>query len=130
MKKLKKGFTLIELLVVIAIIGILATIVIINIASARGKAVNAHVLADLNTADKNAVICMDQGDKLTTDSYHSGLQWGNCDGHGGSCAGGLVSSSDLICSTGTDHWPAINTYGNSTDGSPMELRNKFLWRRL
>ncbi len=48
MKKLQKGFTLIELLVVIAIIGILSSVVLASLTSARTKGQDAAVQATLS----------------------------------------------------------------------------------
>ncbi len=47
MKRLERGFTLIELLVVIAIIGILSSVVLASLNTARGKGANAAVKSNL-----------------------------------------------------------------------------------
>lgn len=59
LNKSNRGFTLIELLVVIAIIGILSSVVLASLNTARGKGSNAAVKSNLNNIRAQAELVYD-----------------------------------------------------------------------
>src|SRR3954463_1680373 len=65
MKNLKKGFTLIELLVVVAIIGILASVVLASLNTARAKGADAAIKANLANMRAQAAIYYDTNNKYS-----------------------------------------------------------------
>ncbi len=69
MNKTSKGFTLIELLVVIAIIGILSSVVLASLNTARGKGANSAIKANLANVRAQAEIIYDNNSPNT----YSGL---------------------------------------------------------
>ena len=89
--RMRKGFTLIELLVVIAIIGILATLVITQVAGAQIRARNSTGKSDINQMGK--AIELHKNDSANT-------------------SGGTIAAADAAVSTAS-----TITLGSSTDAT-------------
>lgn len=94
------GFTLVELLVVIAIIGILSSVAVVNLNSARDKAKQAAVEQILSGIRPIALLCLGDGNDLySTDEITV-------------CAGGSPTAGIHIClSSGDVLWPDLSEYG-------------------
>jgi len=113
----KKGFTLIELLVVIAIIGLLATIVMVSLNSARKKARDTRRRGDLKQVSLGLEMYYD-----TNGGYPStsGAWWGNCSSYG---SHGTSGASGWVPNLAPTYMPSLPLDPNSPNAGACYLYN-------
>ena len=116
LNRLQKGFTLIELLVVIAIIGILSSVVLASLNTARGKGNDAKVKAQLAGLRAAAEIYYDTTGSygIATDSCAAGMFADTISGMASytNTAGAFPSGATPVCR-------ALTTSGGSYSVSAL-----------
>lgn len=120
MVNFKRGFTLIELLVVIAIIGILSSVVLASLNTARGKGANAAVKSNLNNIRAQAEIVYDNTNTYAGVCADAGVARGitaaGAAGSAGVCnnaAGAWAASATLRVPEGSLIAWCVDSVGNS-----------------
>ena len=111
------GFTLIELLVVIAIIGMLSSVILASLNSARAKGRDARRMADLREVQK--ALEMYYHDHNAYPSTGSGW-WGNCSTYGSHTTSG---SNGYVPSLAPDYIPQL-----PLDPKPVGTNGCYLYR--
>ncbi len=115
LKWAQSGFTLIELLVVIAIIGILSSVAIVNLNSARDKARAANARASLTSLRSPSILCFDEGRELTINDA------------GTVCNGASIQlANHTICSGSANRWPTLPS-GWKYTACVSQISSQFLY---
>jgi prepilin-type N-terminal cleavage/methylation domain-containing protein len=110
---LKKGFTLIELLVVVAIIGILASVVLASLNSARAKGGDAAVKANLSSIRTQAEVVYD-----SNNCYSDGVAAGSGCAVSPFAPAACAATADTIFAETTvaAQWAAADAAAGGTSG--------------
>ncbi len=100
-KKFNRGFTLIELLVVIAIIGILSSVVLASLNTARGKGADAAIKSNLANIRAQAEIGYDTNSNYTGTCINANVT-------------AQMNSANTAAGTGTAVSNTVTTAGTAT----------------
>ena len=112
-----RGFTLIELLVVIAIIGILSSVVLSSLSTARAKANDSKRLADMQQIQKSLELYYDANNAYPSTSNN---WWGTCSNFGSK---GITGSNGWVPNLAPTYIPVL-----PTDPKPVGTSGCYLYR--